>query len=158
LWDSEHPTFDDAGRPVAASETEFLFKPGRLIDEAAERLHGISNAAVADAQPFAARAADFQAMIEASDAVVSHDLTFDRYAIDIEMKRLDRSVRWPRLICLLQQTEHLQGYPLPLRDEGRRPGLYRLLFSEAAPEPANLRNDTTAVLRCFVALAQRGAV
>lgn len=68
-------------------QLHLYIKPERDIDEAAERVHGISNAFLEDKPVFADIAQEFLDFIQ-DDVMVIHNASFDMGFINAELKRL----------------------------------------------------------------------
>lgn len=142
---------DDAGERF--DELEFLCKPPIALPEETTRITGLTEADLKDAKPFSAYADEVIRFIEMSDGVVAHNLGYDWAMVENELKRIDRTVKWPiRRICTVENTEHLIGRRLKLTD------LHAHLFGEGFPEAHRARNDAEATVRCFLELRQRGVL
>jgi DNA polymerase III subunit epsilon len=74
-------------RPTGRTFHQYL-NPEREIDRAAEDVHGLSKAFLADKPRFADVAADFLAFIEGAELVI-HNAPFDVGFLDAEFARLD---------------------------------------------------------------------
>lgn len=91
--------------------------------------------------------------IEASDAIIAHNLSFDREMIDIEFERMKENVTWPRrLICTVESTVHLMGRRLTLSQ------LYSMLFDGAKFEAHLAKEDVEALTRASVVLFKKGLI
>lgn len=131
---------------------EYLVKPKKPIPEKITEITTITNEMVANEKPFSEYITQVKDALENTEAVVAHNLSFDREMIDIEMKRHDQTVQWPRLICTVEQTIPLKGYRLSLTD------LHKDLFGEPFAGAHRARQDVDALLRCFESLYERGFI
>lgn len=137
--------------PESSEELEFFCDPGVPLSDEVSAITGIKREDLAGAHPFGYYAERVVAMIEAADAVVAHNLSYDMAIVDFELRRLDLSVNWPRRkICTVEATEHLVGHRLKLND------LHQLLFGEPFSGAHRARTDVMALTRCFNELAVRG--
>ena len=70
---------------------------------------------VANAKSFADHVPEIRDMLENTDAVCAHNLSYDKELADVEFNRLGLKVNWPnRLICTVEQSYPLKGYRLSL--------------------------------------------
>jgi DNA polymerase III subunit epsilon len=134
------------------AEFNSFFKPARPVTAETTRITGITPAMVADAPLFADKAQQLQAMIESTDCIVAHNLSYDKEMIDLEFERLGRKIKWPALLCTVEATVHLKGFRLSLT------ALHELLFNERFPEAHRARTDVMALVRCLIELKKRGEI
>lgn len=131
---------------------QFLINPGKPLSAEITRITGIDDKMVKDAPSFVDVAELIKANIEAHDAVVAHNLSFDRDMIDIEMKRCGLTVNWPRLICTVESTIHMKGHRLSLT------ALHEHLFGEPFTGAHRAETDVRALARCYLELKKRSVV
>lgn len=76
------------------------FNPGMPIPAEATRVHGISDADVADCPPFSEHAAELHKTISEAEAVIGYNPWYDQGMIDAEMARCGLApLKWPILVC-----------------------------------------------------------
>ncbi len=138
----------DNGEIIA--EIESLVKPPIIIPEEHIKHTPVNQAMVENAPNFASIANDIALVIEDAPCVLAHNLSYDKEMIDIEFERLGRKLKWPRLICTVEQTVFMKGYRLKLAD------LYEMLFGEKFADAHRAKADTQALIRCAVELTKRG--
>lgn len=132
-------------------ELEFFCDPGRPIPEEVTRITGIETKDVKGEPPFSARADSIIATVESCEVVVAHNLSYDMAVVDFELRRLGRSLKWPRRrICTVEATEHLKGHRLNLS------ALHEYLFGEPFSGAHRARVDVAALIRCYNELINRG--
>lgn len=131
-------------------EYESLVKPTKGVPKAITAITGISNETVKDAPPFGFIADRVQVMIEAAPRCIGHNMTFDHDMIDIEFSRLNRQIKWPKLICTTEQTIFLTGQRMTMS------ALHQHLFGEPFEGAHRAKQDTLALLRCCVELLHKG--
>lgn len=135
------------------SEVHELVNPGVPISQEITDITKITNDMIASAQPFRTHAPRIVALIEKADAVVAHNLTFDRAMVDFELRRAGAEVKWPkRQICTVEQTEWLMGYRLSLT------ALHKYLFGVEQPEKHRARADAETLMKCFIELHARDQI
>lgn len=131
----------------------WLINPTVLISEDAERITGINAGMLRNAPIFGAVADDIVKLIESSDRVVAHNLSFDMDMIDTELRRIDRKVNWPKdKVCTVEATEHFTGKRLNLGD------LHKYLFGEPFEGAHRAEVDVRALTRCYRELLERGEI
>ena len=130
-------------------EWDFLVKPQREIPEEVVRITSIDDSMVKDADPFAMHVVDVREALENSEAVIAHNLSFDKEMIDLEMARCGMKLKWPRLICTVEQTMCLKGYRINLTD------LHKELFNVPFQNAHRARSDVEALTRCVLELYKR---
>ena len=134
-------------------ELESLINPGVSIPEKIVKITGIDDAMVKDAPTFSEFAPRLLAFIERADVIVAHNLSFDRFMIQIEMARTGTPCRMPEVqICTVEATEWMLGFRLS------QTALHEHLFGEAYPSAHRARNDVVALVRIFKELRERGDV
>ena len=116
-------------------QKEFLFKPPKPITPEITKITNITNGMVADAPTFGAHAAEIRSVIEGSDVVIAHNVSFDKEMVDIEFERLGAKVQWPRLICTIEATICMKGFRLNLTS------LHQELFGEPFSGAHRARHD-----------------
>jgi DNA polymerase III alpha subunit (gram-positive type) len=132
-------------------ELDSLVRPPVTIPQATTDYTKISTAMVSAAPRFADVLPRLRELVEAVDAVYAHNAHFDVELIDVEVTRARAApIRWPAVICTIEQTAHLTGYRLSLAE------LHRKLFAEDFVDAHRARADATALIRCVVEMTRRG--
>jgi DNA polymerase III epsilon subunit-like protein len=80
---------------------------------------------------------------------IAHNMSYDQEMINIEFERLGKQVKWPRLLCSVEQSLHIKGHRLTLTD------LYMFLFNEGFKDAHRAKADTQALIRSCVELYKR---
>lgn len=127
----------------------YLFKPSKPITEEITKINGITNEMVANAPQFKSVANIILTEISQEDTVIAHNLAYDKDMLDIEMMRLGLTIKWPRLLCTVEQSMFVKGYRLSLTN------LYKELFSEDFEEKHSAQGDVEALTRACVEMVQR---
>lgn len=131
-------------------EIETLVKPKGKISGTITKITGLTDKDVANAPSFAEISDTVCRAISSADAALAHNLSFDRDMIEIELERIGKGVKWPRMICTVEQTIGIHGYRLSLQ------ALHQFCFGEGFPKAHRARTDVEALTRCCVDLYQRG--
>lgn len=139
----------DLDKGEILEEFDTLLKPKKWSAEAA-KVHKIAESSVANAPIFCTIANSFIEMVQKSDSVIAHNLSFDMEMVEIELDRCDRKILWPRLICTVEQTIHLLGRRMGLQE------LHKFLFREEFAEAHRAKTDTQALIRSCIELNRRG--
>jgi DNA polymerase III subunit epsilon len=126
------------------AELEFLCNPRVPIPAESTKITGINDDMVKDCPPFPEFNERVRDIIESSEAIVAHNISYDRDVLDMEFRRAGlEPIRWPRLICTVEASEWLCGFRLNLTR------LYMELFNETFPEAHRAKGDVTALKRCY---------
>lgn len=125
-----------------------LFNPGIPISDIVTKITGITDERVRNSPRFMTKAEEIINLITSHDVVVAHNLSYDQTVVDIELKRINKSVNWPQGMCTVEQTEWIKGHRLSLTD------LHTHLFGEAFENAHAAENDVRAMARCFIKLVQ----
>ncbi|MCX7124098.1 MAG: 3'-5' exonuclease [Gammaproteobacteria bacterium] len=111
---------------------------------------GITNAMLKDAPTFKEKSAEIIKLIESAPCVIAHNASFDREMCDIEAERIGRKIKWPRVLCTVEQTISMKGYRLSLS------ALHQELFGEPFTGAHRAKIDVEALARCCKELLKRG--
>jgi DNA polymerase III epsilon subunit-like protein len=146
-WDELPFPVNHTEAPKSLREYDELIKPrlivGDLPEETKKRT-GISWDDVKDKPHFKAYADDIAELINTSELVVGHNLSFDMEMVDLEFERLGRRIAWPQLkICTVEQSNFYLGRRAALGE------LYRSLTGEEHKKAHRALGDVEATLRCL---------
>lgn len=128
---------------------ETLVKPKKKVSAEVTAITTITNEMLAKAPTFAHVADSIAATIESAPLIIAHNASYDKEVLDIEFERMGRKIKWPRVICTVEQTIHLKGFRLGLS------ALHELLFGEKFEGAHRARVDVEALVRCCVELVRR---
>lgn len=135
------------------NEIEFLCDPGIPISEEVTKITGIKNEDVAGLRRFSEHAGSVVEMLSSADEWVAHNLSYDEFVVEVELKRAGIVMPVPKSkVCTVEATEWIKGYRLKLGD------LYEHLFEEPMGEAHRARNDVEAMVKCFCKLRQQGDI
>jgi DNA polymerase-3 subunit alpha len=116
-----------------------------------QEITGLDDEILSVAPTFAQLAEFIRHFLESrAGMVIAHNLSFDREMIELEYERLCAPVvRWPRLVCTVEQTIAIKGRRMTLTE------LHTLLFDEPFSGAHRAKTDVDALLRCVVELRRR---
>jgi DNA polymerase-3 subunit epsilon len=151
----------DAWGRLEKAESHIIRPDGFRIPDDAARIHGISHdRALAEGRPVRDALDRFVRDLESPvDAVIAHNLDFDRSVVGAELIRAAlprRLFDWPGLCTMTSTTELLRlpgpyGPKWPKLDE-----LHAYLFGAAYDGAHDAARDVEACARCFFELLRRG--
>lgn len=99
-------------------EINILINPNVPLESVITRITGITNEMLEDQPTFASCVPAIADFFGRADAVMSHNLSFDKFIAECEMRRLDEhmgAINWPALeICSVEETRHLYGFNMKL--------------------------------------------
>jgi len=132
---------------------ETLIKPHNFPMSAktiAETKTKITNDMLRPAPSFKDVAAKIKEIVEGAPVIIAHNAAFDREMISIEYERMKKELKWPRMLCTVEQTIHIKGHRLSLTN------LHIELFGKAFDEAHRAQTDVRALTKCCVELFKRG--
>jgi DNA polymerase III epsilon subunit-like protein len=124
------------------AEVDFYAKPKRPMPTELEEKTKITNKMLEDKLPFAKNARRIRDFLQNGPAVVAHNCSFDTEMLEIELRRCNLDIVWPRKICTVEQTVHLQGKRLSLG------ALHEHLFGHKFKDAHRAKIDVQALVRC----------
>jgi hypothetical protein len=99
---------------------------------------------------FAAHAETIRPLLEDANIVVGHQLASNVEMIDLEFSRLGRRIKWPRLkICIMEQSVHLAGRQLELRE------LHERLIGRKYKNDGHVMARAVAIHNCLSEMRRR---
>jgi len=131
-------------------EIDTFLDPGVPITAEITKITGITAEMLVGAPKFDQIADRLRGLIEGSDAVLAHNLSYDKPLTDFEFARINQGLQWPQLICSLEATEFVKGYRLSLT------ALHEELFGEPFTGQHRAKQDVQALTRCVVEMIKRG--
>ncbi len=125
-----------------------LVKPTINLDAKITRITGLTDEALNDAPAFQQVAPTIRRLVEGADLVLGHNLAFDKEMLDFEFLRLGQKLKWPKLVCTIEQTVWLKGIRLSLSD------MHKLLFRQPFTNRHRAMGDVAALFKCAVRLRE----
>jgi DNA polymerase-3 subunit epsilon len=139
----------DLKKEKIKQELNLLIKPPIKIEQEITNITSITDETVKNAPSFDKVSNDIFKFLEDAPLLIAHNASYDKEIIDLEAERLKRTIKWPRMICTVEQTVSLKGTRLSLSD------LYKTLFGEPFAGAHRAEADVKALLRCCVELYRR---
>ncbi len=153
--------YDKNGNKLVGGD--FIIKPeGFIIPKEVSRIHGISNEqAMEEGLPLQDVLNDFQRLIEESEYLVAHNMSFDEKIMGAEFLRMKmpNSIAAKRKICTMQSSTNFCAIPGPYGYKW--PSLHELhykLFRTGFEEAHNAAVDISATAKCFWELKRLGKI
>jgi DNA polymerase III epsilon subunit-like protein len=131
---------------------EFLVRPTKPISAEITKITGITNEMVANMSPMKIVGRRFISEVEKADVVIGHNVRFDMDMLEIEAERYGWKVKWPRVICTIEQTIHVKGFRLNLN------ALHQECFGTSFSGAHRAGEDVQALVRCCVHLHKQGLI
>lgn len=142
----------DLKREKVTKKFETLIRPQnfpmseQIIKETKTKL---TNEMLEDAPEFKEVSGDIKKLIEAGPTDIAHNIAFDKGMLDIEFERIGGKIKWPAIICTVEQTLHIKGFRLSLTK------LHQHLFGEDFADAHRARSDVDALTRCAIELYKK---
>jgi DNA polymerase-3 subunit alpha len=136
------------------AEWHSLFYIKELSQEVVD-ITGITIDMLTNAPAFAERVDDLSDFFLGERLMAGHNLSYDRDMLFLELKRLDRVMRFPwpqRHICTVESTESMLGFRLSLT------ALHEQLFGTGFGTAHRAEADVQATARCLRELVSRGVI
>lgn len=151
--------YDDGG--VKMKEDNYIIKPeGFTIPAQSATIHGITQErALQEGLPLFPVLNGFAELIQASDLLIAHNISFDEKIIGAEFLRNDMTdhTRKIRKLCTMLSTVDFcsirgpYGYKWPTLQE-----LHKKLFGKGFEDAHNAHVDVSAMVKCFFELKRLG--
>lgn len=133
-------------------EVHHLIKPPIKIEQEITNITTIKNEDVVSSPTFDKVAVEIFKFLEGAPILIAHNASYDKEIMDLEAERLKRTIKWPRMLCTVEQTVALKGFRFTLSD------LYQFLFNETFSGAHRANVDVKALLRCCVELHKRDVI
>lgn len=103
---------------IILREMNFLINPRMPLEAIITKITGITDAMLRGQPEWIEIAPQVAEFFDEADAVISHNLGFDKFIAECEQARLQQTladINWPALeICSVEETQHIAGFPLKL--------------------------------------------
>jgi DNA polymerase III subunit epsilon len=151
-----------SGQYTEISRYDYFIRPPISIPFSASQVHGIYDTDVSEALPIESHIDHILALMNASDIVVAHNISFDEEMIGYELQRTNKKGEYQpqhRICTMRGSTEHCQlpgrglGYKAPKLNE-----LHLKLFGERFTGAHRAMTDVEATTRCFTELVGLGVI
>lgn len=127
----------------------FLCNPLKTLPFEITKITGIKDSDLKDKKTFEEHFEELCEFFKDSTVCVAHNISFDKYMMDTEAKRLEKEFNWPsKLICTVNRTLSISGYRLTLTK------LYDYLFHSTFSAHRAM-DDVEALTKCFKELLNK---
>lgn len=113
---------------------------------------GISNAMLADKNPFSAHWKEIAEFFFGVHTMVAHNVSYDRDCLKFELMRINKTLNFPwpiEHICTVERTMKYKGYRLNLS------ALHEHLFGVRFEGAHRAEDDVRAMIRCYKEILKR---
>jgi DNA polymerase III subunit alpha, Gram-positive type len=146
-----------ASQTINLATGEYLYegyntfiKPHDPISEEITKITGITNEQVKDMPEMYYFIDDILLCLEGSELLIGQNIRFDMDMVELECKRLNKTIKWPKTMDLIQNTIHLRGYRLSLTN------LHIELFGSEFTGAHQASVDVAITCKCAIELFKRG--
>jgi DNA polymerase III epsilon subunit-like protein len=133
----------------------FRCKPPISIPDEAIRVHNITDAMIADKQPFVQVLPELTHFFLGSHISVGHNLMYDKMVLYWELFRLGKVMNFPWSpggICTAEVCSQQLGHRLNLTD------LHMKLFGAAFSDAHSASVDCEITAKCFIEMVKKGMI
>ncbi len=134
---------------------ETLYSVGFPLPEIIPKLTGINDKDLEGQPAFADMVDELATFFTGVDAMVAHNLQFDRSMLANQLLRCERLLNfpWPRHhICTVEKSMGVRGHRLKLSQ------LHEEMTGKGFADAHRAKNDVHALVRCFHGLVEQGFV
>lgn len=117
-----------------------LINPGCEIDKVITKITGITNEDLKDKPSFADVLDEIEALFVGAEEVVAHNVEFDSTMLLNEFKRSGREIKFPELICTVQEFYHIFGRRMKLEE------LYKYFLKRELKQTHRAIDDVEALV------------
>jgi DNA polymerase III subunit alpha len=122
------------------------FKPGIPVSEEITRITGFTNEYLNTKPSIREHIDEIIVFLERTQLLIGQNITFDKAMFDLELRRYNRKIIWPKSLDLVENTIHLKGYRLNLT------ALHETLFGVGFESAHKADVDVNATVRCAIEL------
>jgi DNA polymerase III epsilon subunit-like protein len=127
-----------------------FIKPLGIITSEITKITGITNEQVKNMPNMYYFIDDIILCLEGSELLIGQNIRFDMDMVELECRRLNKTIKWPPHLDLIQNTVHLKGYRLSLTN------LHMELFGVPFEGAHQARVDVEITCKCAIELYRRG--
>jgi DNA polymerase III alpha subunit (gram-positive type) len=122
------------------------FKPTKPVSEEITKITGFTNDHLNTCPSISVHLNEITIFLERAQLLIGQNITFDKGMFELELKRYNKRIIWPKSLDLVENTIHLKGFRLNLT------ALHETLFGVGF-ESAHLASaDVDATVRCAIEL------
>lgn len=136
-------------------EFESFFSVDFKLDDIITKITGIKDETLIGKPTFRSKYTELAKFFTGVDAMVAHNLEFDKGMLGNELLRCDKLMQfpWPRHhICTVEKSMPVRGYRLSLAK------LHQEITGKGFADAHRAKNDVYALVRCFHGLVEKGYI
>jgi DNA polymerase III epsilon subunit-like protein len=126
------------------------FKPIKSIPSEITKITGFTDESVENCPSINEYLDEIIGTLEDSQLLIGQNIRFDMSMIELECRRYKRTIKWPRVMDLIENTIHLKGYRLSLTN------LHIELFGKPFEGAHQADTDVLITCKCAIELFKRG--
>lgn len=127
-----------------------IFKPSKSISEEITRITGFNNENLLEAPPITDFIDEIITKLETAKLIIGQNANFDQSMLELELMRYGKTIKWPKILDLVENTIHLKGYRLSLTN------LHIELFGHTFDSAHRADVDVMITCKCAIELFKRG--
>jgi len=127
-----------------------MFKPTRPIPQDVTKIHGITNEMVENSPSIELALSYIIGTLEMSQLIIGQNISFDKSMVELECKRYNRSIKWPKTMDLVENSIFTKGYRLSLTN------LHMELFGTNFDSAHRANVDVLITAKCATEMFRRG--
>jgi DNA polymerase III epsilon subunit-like protein len=131
-------------------ELELLIDPLIPLPEKIVKITHIAPEMLLGKPCFKDVAVQIRNFLQDAPLIIAHNASFDKEVLDIELERARVPIKWPPVLCTVEETIFLKGMRLTLSN------LHEHLFGEKFKDAHRARSDVMALVRVARELRRRG--
>jgi DNA polymerase III alpha subunit (gram-positive type) len=126
------------------------FKPIKPVSEEITKITGFTNDHLSKRPSIAPHLDEIITFLESGKLLIGQNLSFDQKMLELECKRYNRTIKWPKGLDLVENSIFIKGYRLSLTN------LHLELFGKAYEDAHQADVDVDATCRCACEMFKRG--
>jgi DNA polymerase III subunit alpha len=127
-----------------------VFKPHKSIPQEITRITGFTDAAVKDSPHIIEQIDSVIEKLEEAKLLIGQNITFDMGMVNLECKRYDKEIKWPKTLDLVENSIFVKGYRLSLTN------LHKELFGTDFAGAHDATVDVRITIKCAIEMFKRG--
>lgn len=126
------------------------FKPTKSISQEIYKITGLNDETVKDSLPFHNHVDEVVTLLEGAQLLIGQNISFDMGMVNTELLRLNRKIKWPKRLDLVENSIYLKGFRLSLTN------LHIELFGEEFKGAHRADVDVLITCKCAIEMYKRG--
>jgi len=127
-----------------------VFKPHKSISQEITKITGFTDLFVKDSPHIIEQIDSVIEKLEEAKLLIGQNVTFDMNMINLECKRYDKEIKWPKTIDLVENSIFIKGYRLSLTN------LHKELFGTDFAGAHDATVDVRITIKCAIEMFKRG--